>query len=90
VGCEQRKLTEADCARVKERLQKAWHRDAIAAARLSERDEFRQFISDEGDRIGEAWMARCTPMVGRPVSDDELECLTKADTIDDVYECSPR
>jgi len=90
VGCDERQLTEADCLQVKTRLQKAWHRDAIAASRLSERDEFRKFISDEGDRIAETWMAECGKLVGRPVSPAELDCLSKADTIDDVYECGPR
>ena len=90
VGCDQRQLTEADCLQVKTRLQKAWHRDAIAASRLSERDGFQKFIGDEGDRIGADWMTECAKLVGRPVSPTELECLSKADTIDDVYECGPR
>jgi hypothetical protein len=90
VGCEQRQLTEADCLQVKTRLQKAWHRDAIAASRLSERDEFGKFIGAEGDRIGDSWMDQCSKLVGRPVSAAELDCLSRADTIDDVYECGPR
>ena len=89
VGCEQRTMTEADCAAVKQRLEKAWHRDAIAASRLADKTQFRQFIRDEGERIGESWMERCKPMVGRAVDAAELDCLNKAQTIDDVYECAP-
>jgi hypothetical protein len=29
-------------------------------------------------------------MVGRQVSAGELDCLSKVDTIDDVYACAPR
>jgi hypothetical protein len=88
-GCEQRTMTEADCAAVKQRLEKAWHRDAIAASRLANKTQFRQFIRDEGTRIGESWMERCKPMVGRAVDATELDCLNKAQTVDDVYECAP-
>jgi hypothetical protein len=90
VGCAERELTEADCALVKERVEKAWHRDAIAAQRLADTAAFNQFIGDEQDRIGDAVMARCSAMVGRAVSARELDCLTKAETIDDVYACAGR
>jgi hypothetical protein len=86
---KKRTLTEGDCALVKERIEKAWHRDAIAAQRLAETDNFRQFIRDEGDRIGESWMAQCKLLVGRKVDKQELDCLNKAETIDDVYACVP-
>ena len=81
-------MSEADCTLVKDRLEKAWHRDAIAAQRLADTDTFSQFIRDEGDRIGDAWMAQCQPLIGREVSARELKCLAKVDTIDDVYACA--
>jgi hypothetical protein len=86
-GCEQRKLTEADCALVKSRLETAWNRDAVSAARLAEKDQFLPFIRDEGARMGNRWMTQCEARVGQPVSGAELDCLGRADTIDDVYEC---
>ena len=88
-GCSERELTEADCALVKDRLQAAWKRDALAAQDLAETDQFLQFIKDEGERIGESWMQRCKTMVGKQVSEAELSCLTAAETIDDVYACTP-
>ena len=89
-GGAPRPLSEADCALVKDRLEKAWHRDAIAAQRLADTDTFSQFIRDEGDRLGDEWMTSCQAMVGRQVSARELDCLSKVDTIDDVYACAPR
>ena len=89
-GCEMRTMTEADCTLVKDRLEKAWHRDAIAAQRLADTDTFSQFIRDEGDRIGDAWMEQCKALIGRQVSVGELDCLGKAETIDDVRACAPR
>ena len=88
VACESRTLSEADCALVKDRLEKAWQKDAVAAMRLADTDQYRQFIRDERDRIGDAWMSRCEPMRGREVDSDEIECLAKAETIDDVYACA--
>jgi hypothetical protein len=88
-GCAgEHKLSEADCALVKDRLQKAWHRDAIAAQRLADTDAFNGFIRDEGDRIAEAFEEECSRMIGRVVRPGELECMSKAETIDDVYECA--
>jgi len=89
-GCDSRTLSESDCVSIKERLQRAWHRDAVAAVRLSDRDGLGQFVRDEGARIGTSWMGVCRPLVGRPISSAQLACLAKADTIDDVYECAPR
>jgi len=89
-GCRERELTEADCALVKERVEEAWHRDAIAAQRLADTNGFNQFIRDEQDRIGDAFMQQCRPLVGRQVSASELDCLGKAETIDDVYACAGR
>ncbi|MEQ9321483.1 MAG: hypothetical protein RIF41_20125 [Polyangiaceae bacterium] len=89
-GCRERELTEADCALVKERVEQAWHRDAIAAQRLADTDGFNQFIRDEQNRIGDAFMEQCRPLVGRQVSARELDCLGKAETIDDVYACAGR
>jgi hypothetical protein len=86
-GCERRKLTEADCARIKGRLEGAWERDALAAQREATNDVFVKFVRDEKGRIGADWMRKCTPMIGRDVSEEELTCLDRADTIDDVYEC---
>lgn len=89
-GCRERELTEADCALVKNRVEEAWHRDAIAAQRLADTNGFNQFIRDEQNRIGDAFMEQCRPLVGRQVSARELDCLAKAETIDDVYACAGR
>ena len=89
-GCEERMLTEGDCALIKDRLERAWTRDAVAAQRLADTNSFQGFIRDEGDRIGDAWMAQCELMVGKPVNDEAVECLRKVQTIDDVYDCSPQ
>jgi hypothetical protein len=86
-GCRERKLTEGDCTSVKARLEKAWNRDAVSAARLAEKDQFLPFIRDEGTRLGDRWMTQCKARVGQAVSVAELDCLGRADTIDDVYEC---
>lgn len=87
-ACEHDKLTEADCALVKGRLESSWERDAVAAQRKATSDVFLQFVREERDRIGSDWMLKCTPLVGRDVSPRELACLGEVDTIDDVYECS--
>jgi hypothetical protein len=84
----ERKLTEADCALVKDKLEKAWQRDALAAQRLADTEVFRGFIREEGDRIVEAFEEECSRMVGRTVRAAELDCMQRADTIDDVYECA--
>lgn len=86
-ACKQRKLTESDCALVKGRLEAAWERDAIAAQRKATSDLFLRFVQDEKGRIGSDWMRKCTPLIGRDVSQSELDCLGRVDTIDDVYEC---
>ena len=87
-GCRERTLSEGDCALIKERLEKAWNRDAVASQRLADTDKFNPFIRDEGDRIGDSWMEQCRTMVGRPVKESELVCLNAAETIDDVYACA--
>jgi hypothetical protein len=86
-GCEERKLTEADCTLIKGRLEEAWERDAIAAQRKATTDVFLKFVRDEKGRVGSDWMRKCSPLVGNDVSPSDLDCLNKADTIDDVYEC---
>lgn len=89
LGCgRSHTLSETDCTAVRTRLEEAWRRDAVAASRLAERDEYLEFIREQGRLIGEGWMEKCRAQVGRPVKENELECLGKADTIDDVYECS--
>jgi hypothetical protein len=88
-GCDSsRTLSEADCNQVRQQLEEAWRRDAVAAARLAERDDYLEFIREQGRAIGEGWMNTCRAQLGRPVSGSELECLGKAETIDDVYECA--
>lgn len=86
-GCDERKLDAADCERIKDRLEVAWERDALAAQRKSTSDVFLKFVRDEKQRIGADWMLECTPLVGRDVSPADLLCLDKVDNIDDVYEC---
>ncbi len=85
---EQRTLTEGDCAAVRERLEEAWNRDAVAAMRLADSDEALRFVGDEEHRIGRSWGVRCKSWVGRPVDQRQLDCLSKVQTIDDVYECA--
>ncbi len=88
-GCrEQRTLTEGDCAVVRERLEEAWNRDAVAAMRLADTDEPLRFVGDEELRIGNSWTLRCRAWVGRPFDKQQLDCLAKVQTIDDVYECA--
>ncbi|MEZ4440670.1 MAG: hypothetical protein R3B72_16345 [Polyangiaceae bacterium] len=90
LGCEQRVVTPSDCAAVKQRLEDAWQRDAVAAQRLADTDRFNGFIRDEQRRIGDDWMKTCEGMVGRPVSEREIDCLRKVETIDDVNACAGR
>ena len=88
LGCDSQKLTEGDCALIKDRIEKAWERDAIAAQRLADTEQFSPFIREESDRIGEAWMTQCKTRVGTEVTSAELDCLNAAQTIDDVYACA--
>jgi hypothetical protein len=87
-GCEDRKLTEADCALVKERVERVWEHDAIAAQREAESELLLPFIRDERLRLGDDFMKECQSQVGRSVSEAELACLAKVETIDDVHECA--
>lgn len=87
-ACQGEQLTEAQCVLIKGRLESSWERDAIAAQRKATTDVFLQFVREERDRVGADWMLKCTPLIGRDVSADELACLGQVDTIDDVYECS--
>lgn len=89
-ACEKRVMTDKDCRDVKERLERAWNTDATAAQRLADTDSFSQFIGEEEDRLGDAWMKRCEPLVGKEVSERELECLHQAETLDDVLTCGGR
>jgi hypothetical protein len=73
---------------VRQKLEEVWQRDAVAASHLAERDEFREFIREQGRVISEGWMTKCSERIGRPVDSGELDCLQRADTIDDVYECA--
>ena len=87
-GCEEQTLTEADCVIVKKRLEAAWERDALAAQSEENGDVFLRFVRDERDRVGADWMEKCSPLIGRPVRPDELACIQRVETIDDVYECT--
>jgi hypothetical protein len=88
-GCRsERQLTEDDCTALKARVEGAWNRDAVAAQHLVGTEAHTRFIGDEQRRIGEAWRARCTALVGQRVAEREMQCLEKADTIDDVAECA--
>ncbi len=87
-GCEQRKLTEADCIRVRDRVREVWRRDATVALREANSDSFRHYIKNETRRIGDRFMTTCRARIGSPVDDGEVACLQRAMTIDDVYECS--
>ncbi len=86
-SCQDRTLTEADCSRVKARLEAAWERDALSAQRSATSEMFLQFVREERDRVGSDWMAQCHAWVGRPLRPAELSCLDAVDTIDDVFEC---
>lgn len=88
LGCKaERRLTAGDCAALRERIEGAWIRDALAAqGSSSQRDT--PFIGEERRRIGEGWQTRCAMWLGLRVDERELACLHKADTIDDVNECA--
>ena len=90
LGCESHVLTEADCMRVRDRIREAWRRDAVAALRAANTDVFRRYIQDEAQRMGDRFMAQCSERVGAEVDPDELRCLQKANTVNDVYSCAGR
>ena len=89
LGCRhERRLSADDCAELRARVEGAWNHDALAAQHLVGTEAHTRFIGEEQQRIGEAWNARCTALVGQRVDDRELACLHKAETVDDVAECA--
>jgi hypothetical protein len=88
-GCKaERRLTVDDCTALRAQIEGAWNRDAVAAQHLIGSDGHTRFIGEEQHRIGQAWQSRCSMLVGLRVSEREMSCLQKADTIDDVSECA--
>ena len=88
-GCSE-KLTERDCATIRDRLQGAWEADANEAAALAETEQFRRFVKDESARIGTHFMGECHQLVGSEIDRAEVACLGRAARIDDVAKCEPR
>jgi len=86
-GCGKRTLSEQDCEAVRDQLEAAWMADGNQAASAAKTEEFKRFVKDEAQRIGERWMAQCRPMVGQQVDSGEYECLLDAKTIDEVMGC---
>jgi hypothetical protein len=89
-GCESRKLTEADCLVVKERVERAWEHDALAAQRETDSSVTAPIVSDQRRSVGDDFVKECRQNVGRPVTEQELTCLGKVETIDDVHACAKR
>ena len=89
-GCEKRVVATEDCTRVGNKLEQAFKRDAVAAQQLAEAkgNQIGGYIDDEAARIKQAWGEECAQLVGRPVAQEDLTCLDRADTIDDVYSCA--
>ncbi|MEM1029763.1 MAG: hypothetical protein AAGN82_05395 [Myxococcota bacterium] len=88
-ACEQRTVTAADCLMIGERIERAWTRDAMAAGKLSglEDGAVAGFIAAEADRLSTRWSKRCQALVGQPITGEELECMRRAETIDDIMAC---
>jgi len=86
-GC-QRRLREADCTAVEQRLRQAWLADAEAAMAASDSAEYGPWVEEQADRIGAAWLEHCRPQIGRPVRQAELDCLSAAGSIEAVYACA--
>jgi hypothetical protein len=89
-GCEQPKLTEADCTSIGSRIEGAWLADANEAMSVAQTEEFRRYAKDEGGRLTARWMIECRKLIGTEVAPAEVRCLKKASRIEEVERCQSR
>ncbi|MSP25040.1 MAG: hypothetical protein EXR75_07720 [Myxococcales bacterium] len=88
LGCSrEQELSLADCAAVRVRVERAFTRDALEADRASGGERHTRMLRDEERRIGDGFAMRCKERVGERVAVSELECLGRAEAIEDVLAC---
>jgi len=89
-SCDHPKLTDADCTAIGSRVEGAWLADANEAVTVAQTEQYRRYVKDEGGRVTARWLDECRKLVGAEVDPQELRCLKKAASIDDVEHCQTR
>ncbi|MGK3993213.1 hypothetical protein [Sorangium sp. So ce1024] len=88
-GCK-RTMSEDDCRRVGEAMRAAW---AAEVKRVGPADpggpgKASVVLASEGERLSSEWTSDCKrELAGSEVDPGELDCLTRAKTLDELRRC---
>ncbi|AKT39816.1 hypothetical protein [Chondromyces crocatus] len=84
-------ITDEDCRRVGESLQRTWIEEVRKAAPPGGQAPTKAsgVLLSEGERLGSDWLTECKrDLAGKRVSQMELECLLAARSLDQIHQCS--
>ncbi|WP_437312571.1 hypothetical protein [Sorangium sp. So ce385] len=90
VGCG-KTLSEDDCRRIGEAMRAAWAAEAKRSgpAEPGSSGKAAVVIASEGERLSSEWTSDCKrELAGSEVDPGEVDCLTRAKTLDEIRRCS--
>ncbi|HSO00788.1 MAG TPA: hypothetical protein VLS89_20995 [Candidatus Nanopelagicales bacterium] len=91
-GCG-RTMTEDDCRRVGEGLQRAWREEAQKATPTDgpAATKAAGVLRAEEERLADDWATECKrDLIGKRIEPKELECLQAAKSLEQIGKCSER
>jgi hypothetical protein len=89
VGCG-KTVTDDDCRKVGANMLQIWQAESAKAASTdgADSEKARNVIKSEGDKLVTDWSTECKELTGRRVDANEIDCLLRAKSIEQVNKCA--
>ncbi|WP_437751275.1 hypothetical protein [Sorangium sp. So ce1389] len=90
-GCGKKTMSEEDCRRVGEAMRAAWAAEVKRVGPAAPRGSGKASVvlESEGERLSSEWTSDCKrELAGREMSPGEIDCLTRAKTLEELRRCA--
>ncbi|WP_437805394.1 hypothetical protein [Sorangium sp. So ce1078] len=87
-GCG-KTMSEEDCRRIGEAMRAAWAAEVKRAGPAEGSGKATVVIASEGERLSSEWTSDCKrELAGSEVDPGEIDCLTRAKTLEELRRCA--